>query len=542
MGETREGEDEGPYDAEGPRVAAVPGRGGDGLSLEDEVARLEIDVYSNLDGVDAKARELSERARAAGDRSAELRSRLVEADVLARSHDVIAAVELVRAVQELAATEGDRVVLARCHAIMANALDRLGARVNSLDEAERAVQLLDDSSPLHLQLDHTMTLALLTSSFRSGTVSFDLFDRALELAHRLGEPTMQLAVLNNMAWIRYESGDLDAARSTVEDLLAVAASSGTRLNLSTIDTVARVRFEVGDVDAAEALLRAAIDGPDPAPQTDSTALPGALLSLAEIVAVRDGPGASREPLEACLELASGHRLLEMEARALRELSRVHASEGDFEQAYRMHVTFYDRWEQLRATEGEAQAAALQALYDTELARRRSREFEQLAQRDPLTGLWNRRYLSDRLPRLVRIARRTGRPLSVAVADLDHFKRINDELSHEMGDRVLVATAQLMRHVVEPTGFVVRFGGEEFLLVLPGYDRDAAAAVAEDVCAAMRSYPWREDVGTWPVTVSIGVSTMGPDGDIGALIAAGDTHMYQAKREGRDRVATAAPPS
>lgn len=553
MGKTRDDESDEPHGAREPRRAPVgqilagPGfaatqlaaPAGDGEAIAAEVARLEIDVYSNLEGLADKARLLAARAREQGDRSAELRCRLVEADVLARSHDVIAAVELIRTVQEVAGSEGNRVVLARCHAIMANALDRLGARVNSLDEAERAVQLLDDSSPLHLQLDHTMTLALLTSSFRSGAVSFDLFDRALELAHRLGEPTMQLAVLNNMAWVRYESGDLDAARSTVDDLLRVAAASGTRLNLSVIDTVARVRFELGDVAGAEELLRGGIDGPDPAPQTDSTALPGALLSLAEIVKSRKGPAAARAALEACLELASARKLLELEARALRELAGVHAADGDFERAYRLHVTFYDRWEQLRATEGEAQAAALQALYDTELARRRSREFEQLAQRDPLTGLWNRRYLSDRLPRLTRIARRTGRPLSVAVADLDHFKRINDELSHEVGDRVLIATAQLMRRVVEPTGFVVRFGGEEFLLVLPGCDADAAAAVAEEVCAAMRAHPWRDDVGTWPVTVSIGVSTIGPEGDIGALIAAGDRNMYRAKRDGRDRVTTSA---
>ncbi len=511
-------------------------------ALADAVTRLEIDRYASLDGLDSRAHDLVRRARALEMREAELRCRLVQADVLARTRDVPAAVELVRSVQDSAEAEGRRLVLARCHAIMASALDRLGARANSLDEAERGVQLLDDSSPLHLQLEHTMTLALLTSSFRSGTVSFDLFERALELAHSLGEPVLQLAVLNNIAWIHYESGDLAAARASVDELLALAATNGSRLNLSTVDTVARVLYEQGDPDGAEAMLRDAIGGPSPAPQTDSTALPGALLSLAEVVGSRDGPSAAREPLEACLALSVDRKLLEVEARVLRELARVHAAESDFERAYELHVAFYDRWERLRATEGEAQAAALQALYDTELARRRSREFEQLAQRDPLTGLWNRRYLSDRLPRLVRIARRTGRPLSIAVADLDHFKRVNDELSHEVGDRVLVATGHLLRLAVEPTGFVVRFGGEEFLMVLPGCDRDAATRVAEHVCEEMRAHSWRTDAGCGPVTISIGVATLGADGDIAALISEADLHMYAAKRAGRDRViATGLPP-
>ena len=504
-------------------------------ALARALPRIEIGVYANLDGLDDAARELAVRARSLGLREDELRCRLVQADVLARTRDVPAAVQVVRSVQDEAESEGLRLVLARCHSIMAGALDRLGARANSLDEAERAVQLLDDSSPPHLQLEHTMTLALLTSSFRSGTVSFDLFERALELAHGVGEPILQLAVLNNIAWIQYESGDLVTARSTVEELLAVAAGSDTRLNLSTVDTVARVLYEQGDAQGAEAMLRDAIDGPSPAPQTDSTALPGALLSLAEIVSSRDGPSAAREPLEACLALSVDRKLLEVEARVLRELARVHASESDFARAYELHVAFYDRWERLRAVEGEAQAAALQALYDTELARRRSREFEQLAQRDPLTGLWNRRYLSDRLPRLVRIARRTGRPLSIAVADLDHFKRVNDELSHEIGDRVLVSTGQLLRRSVEPTGFVVRFGGEEFLMVLPGCDRETATRVAEDVCDEMRAHSWEDDASCWPVTISIGVATLGSDGDIAALISEADVHMYAAKRAGRDRV-------
>ncbi|MCU1495775.1 MAG: putative diguanylate cyclase [Acidimicrobiaceae bacterium] len=504
-------------------------------AIDRAVTRLEIDLYASLDGLDAKASALAEQASTLGLRSLELRCRLVEAEVLARSRDVPSAVELVHRVQEAATAEGHRVVLSRCHAVMARALDRLGARANSLDEAEQALQLLDDSSPLHLVLEHTMTLALLTSSFRSGTVSFDLFERSLELAHRLGEPIMQIAVLNNLAWIQYESGDLHAARSTVDDLITVAAGSDSRLNLSTVDTVARVMFELGDGTAAEEMLRNAIDGPSPAPQTDSTALPGALLSLAEILGRRDGPAAARAPLETCLALAVDRRLLEFEARVLRQLAHVFAAEGDFVSAYKAHVTFYERWEQLRATEGEAQAAALQALYDTELARRRSREFEQLAQRDPLTGLWNRRYLSDRLPRLVRIARRTGRPLSIAVADLDHFKRVNDELSHEIGDDVLVATGQLLRKVVEPTGFVVRFGGEEFLMVLPGCDGTSAVRVAEEVRVAMHAHPWRENARCWPITISIGVATLGETGDIAALITAGDTNMYRAKRVGRDRV-------
>jgi diguanylate cyclase (GGDEF)-like protein len=503
--------------------------------LAKELARLEIGIYARLDGVADAARLLGERARAAGARGVELRCRLLEADVLARSCDVRAAVEILRSVREAADAEGERLALARAHFVMANALDRIGARAQSLDEAEQAVQLLDDEAPLHLQVDHTMTLALLTSLFRNGNVSFDLFAHCLELAHRLGDSTMQLTVLNNIAWIQYERGDLESARSTVEDLLAVASASRTPLNLSTVDTVARVRFELGDPAAAEAMVREAITGPSPAVETDSMALPAALLTLAKIVASREGPAAARPLLEECLGLSVARNLVEMEARALRELARALATEQEFKRAYAAHVAFFDRWERLRATEAEAQAAALQALYDTELARRRSRELEQLAQRDPLTGLWNRRYLSDRLPRLARVACRTARPLSIAVCDLDHFKRVNDVLSHETGDRVLVSTSRLLRRAVEPGGFVVRFGGEEFLLVLPGHDREQAGRVAEDVRAAMHAHPWLADAGCWPVTISIGVATLGADGDIATMIAEGDRNMYQAKRCGRDRV-------
>jgi diguanylate cyclase (GGDEF)-like protein len=129
---------------------------------------------------------------------------------------------------------------------------------------------------------------------------------------------------------------------------------------------------------------------------------------------------------------------------------------------------------------------------------------------------------------------------VALVDVDHFKRVNDSCSHEVGDRVLRDVAELLDRMRPPeatSSFVARMGGEEFLVVLAGGDPDAAAAHLEAVRAAVATHPWATLTGGLPVTVSIGVtSTAGrTDPTPADLLGRADEHLYEAKRTGRDRV-------
>lgn len=161
-------------------------------------------------------------------------------------------------------------------------------------------------------------------------------------------------------------------------------------------------------------------------------------------------------------------------------------------------------------------------------------------RDPLTGLFNRRYLDETLAREVHRAARNQQPISVLMLDADHFKSFNDTYGHEVGDLVLQEIAQLMTRNCRLEDIPCRYGGEEFLIVLPGLDVDTARDRAELLrtqAKDIRLERGREPVA--PISLSLGVATY-PQHGAGAaeLIREADAALYRAKAQGRDQVAVA----
>lgn len=158
-----------------------------------------------------------------------------------------------------------------------------------------------------------------------------------------------------------------------------------------------------------------------------------------------------------------------------------------------------------------------------------RELQRLSVTDALTGAVNRRGLLDGLQQQVDRARRSSRPLSVVMFDLDHFKRVNDELGHLAGDRALRGFAELVRSGLRSSDLLGRYGGEEFVLVLQDTNLADAHRIAERARAAVAQ---AHQAGQLPVTVSAGVACSSEDGigaDVQALLAAVDRRLYLAKR-------------
>jgi diguanylate cyclase (GGDEF)-like protein len=186
----------------------------------------------------------------------------------------------------------------------------------------------------------------------------------------------------------------------------------------------------------------------------------------------------------------------------------------------------------RSHEAVAQAAPV-------LANLRNLAIAELrAATDPLTGLPNQRAIQDTLKRMVAHASRTISPLAAVLVDLDHFKQVNDIYGHDRGDEVLAAVGVALRSVLRESDFVGRYGGEEFLMLLPDTDGDGALHVAEAVRGAIAAIdPTGIDQ---PLTASVGVAIL-PDhaGEATTLFRMADRALYAAKNRGRDRVETAA---
>jgi diguanylate cyclase (GGDEF)-like protein len=165
-----------------------------------------------------------------------------------------------------------------------------------------------------------------------------------------------------------------------------------------------------------------------------------------------------------------------------------------------------------------------------------RHFERVALHDALTGLHNRRWLDDTLPRLVQRHRYARQPLCVAVMDLDHFKRINDRFGHAAGDHVLVAIAETARTKLRPTDLIARVGGEEFVLVFPQTALPGAVRAAERLREAVAARALCADgVSLPPASASFGVAELTGDEDVKSLLERADRAVYRAKASGRNQV-------
>ena len=164
------------------------------------------------------------------------------------------------------------------------------------------------------------------------------------------------------------------------------------------------------------------------------------------------------------------------------------------------------------------------------------ELKLLAREDSLTRTYNRRYFTELAEREVERCQNLSQPLALLLLDVDHFKIINDSYSHLVGDQVLVQIGWSIRQIIRDTDLLGRYGGDEFLLLLPNTNRSQALSLAERICTAIARRKFKSDCGLVQITVSIGVANAYASQDsVMMLLRKADKALYQAKNAGRNRV-------
>ena len=170
---------------------------------------------------------------------------------------------------------------------------------------------------------------------------------------------------------------------------------------------------------------------------------------------------------------------------------------------------------------------------------KSEELERQATHDKLTRLYNRRYADDYLERQIESARRYDRDFTIALADIDHFKQINDRFSHAVGDEVLRRVSEMLVNRCRKTDMVARYGGEEFLLCFPDTSTEFAEQICGQIRTAVEDADWSDIVEKFGthlyITISFGIAKAGNDSRRASILSDADTRLYQAKKKGRNLV-------
>jgi two-component system cell cycle response regulator len=525
-------------------AASTPGHDDPGArALAASVGELENLSRFDHDDLDQRAEQAVGNAQDLGLTDLALRARLVQADLLRRRGNVAEAGRRAQEIQRWAFDHSSPHLLARSHFVLTAVYQELGDLSLALEHAVRAVELLDEDALPETTIDHLARLADCLG-LSGDLAARERYDHVLRLAEALGDIDRQLLVLNNRAYCETLSGSFQEALAWSTKLQDLAAQYDMPLRLGRLDTIGRALMELGRLEDAEAALLPGLRPELLQASLDADAGADFLLTLAEVRRRRGHLDDAQESLDEAVRRCDQFGLTAIRVRARREQAELHAAHGHFRAAYEEHKLYSDELMKLRSAERETRARALQAMYETTEARRQTRRYRELSLRDPLTGLYNRRYVDEELPRLLDRGAGEGGTVTVALLDLDHFKRVNDTRSHEVGDRVLCAVAELLREAGSSAGagdgsFAARMGGEEFLLVLTAADPATAARHLEDVRRAVRTHPWAQLTGDLPVTISIGAtSTAGaPAATPAEVLGRADAHLYLAKRQGRDRVVT-----
>jgi len=524
-----------------PACATPPGNDARtaAAALALELVEVETSRYTDPRGVAERAAVLLELARRHRLLVEAGRARLALADAAGRTDDVRGAVESARSILLQSRLRDEPVVSARAEAVLAWCLFRMGAFGEAIVHAVESVRLLPADAPAHLRVDHTMVLALLNGLQSTDDGYIAAFDHVLAEAEQLDNTHLLLLTLNNYAFLHYTRGRAVDALPLCDRIQALSGARNVPLTSTILDTIASVLLELGELQRAEDVARSNVEAD--VPVTEARAEPEALLTLAKILDRRDAVGEALASVARAERMATERELPEIVAMATEHKAALLARTGDYRGAFEALTVSHATWKLVRDRESEDRASTLNALFETEQARQRSTTFELLADRDALTGLWNRRHIDRVLPRLLGAAQPgEGRPVSVAIIDVDNFKRLNDARSHETGDTVLVRFGELLSRAVAEPGFTARLGGEEFLMVMPHTGSAAALVLCQQVRDLVERQRWSALTDGLAVTVSIGVATARPGGTVSTVLREADAALYRAKDAGRNRVRQAGP--
>ena len=525
--------------------------------------------HEDHDAALGEAVRCHEMGRTLDDPALRCRALVLQAAVMLQRGDLQGAVTLTSEAEPFAEAANDDAARAELAAVKGQLNFFAGSYPESLAQAERAIALADKLADLSLRV-FTRRYACVVFGNIGVSDWHERLHEVLRLSIEAGKRWDEAMSRNDLAHYTMEAGDLAGAEAQLGVAIATVEplAPHNRFALAVLScTRSEVRLRAGRPEEALADARSAVDllttDGDPNPYLLAMSV---VIEVQALLALERLDDAERSGQHAVQRL--GERVPQARSMILTTVAAALREAGRTEEAYNVlaHSVAIERaaFQELSAlqrgleratletdaarTESDALAAKNRELEGVvaELAEarraleRRTEQLETLqeqlreqADRDWLTGLHNRRYLAREVGR--HAAAPGPGPFSLAVLDLDHFKVVNDRFGHQAGDEVLMRVAALLLGEMRGQDVVVRTGGEEFVLLMPQTDANAAATACERLRAAISEEPWSRIAPGMTLTASIGVATAENASDLRALTEIADQRLYAAKRAGRDRV-------
>ena len=421
--------------------------------------------------------------------------------------------------------------LAGCAAEASRPMNSLAVLQEELGDFKRAVSLYEDALARAVADNNADMEGRVLANWGDCLVSQKRYDDGLKILDRAISVLKPIDAHWHYAWCELAIGRIHAAKGDLE--------TAAQFHLTALNSVRRCD----------------------APRIEAEILAGA----GELAARMGNEQVACEYLEAAIVIVERLQVEREIFRNHKLLSEVHKQFGNFEKAlfhfekfHEVRTKVFDQMARAKVAEIESEfehertkrdrelfqlrnvelASALEHVnhLNTELGEK-ARVLEELSTHDVLTGLYNRRYLYSRLGEEIQRFERYGTHFALTIYDIDNFKSVNDRFSHSIGDDVLRTLAQLIGDALRESDGHARFGGEEFAIILPGATREEAHVTMDKLREIVAGYSWEIIAPGLAVTISAGIAEVEKDESMTALLHRADTLMYQAKRGGRNQVAS-----
>jgi diguanylate cyclase (GGDEF)-like protein len=434
----------------------------------------------------------------------------------------------------------------------------LGSFPVALDYALKALNLARELKDRHREAWAMDAAASTYGVSADPDSSIPMHSQAALIFSEIGDVEGQARTLNNMACTLLESGQLDQALEASLKSLDLARQTGMKMETVIFAcTACDILIAKGDYQQAERYILSGVEGGGETGNLLATF--SYFLGLGRLYLVQGRLDEADASLKAALTIGEVNEMANDQAECHRLLAEVAERRGQLAEA----LIQYKQYHQLKeTTTGEETARRLailkvahqseSAMRDAEIYRLRNIELQHeieerkrmesllhnMAMLDPLTNLYNRRQFYSLAKSEIERAKRYGHALSVLMIDLDHFKKINDQYGHLAGDQVLITVAQTIKAGLRENDVVGRYGGEEFVALLPETTADQAYEVSERIRRAVSETRFETSTGTASVTMSIGVADWSAEmantgSDLDLLLGRADRALYCAKDHGRN---------